>query len=272
MFLAISFHFFLCTLPSHCYYCTHTLSVYIYIYMYIYIYIHWYIYISVYIYITLYCILFRCLLFLSLLAVLVSCTFSVVHLFPVVVLRFFLPQFRYRFLVSVLPCLGATFVIVHCQFPLQKIVPPCCSFVFSAKSVAYAVSSFHFQYCIALYILLILIGLLSWVFLCVCVCVAILLAVCAFDLLPVVLVLCLGSSSPSPGIMHVWHYVLTCIWKQLFVSCGMVWCGVYYCLGLRWLVLYSYCNVRQNRTNDHLSTQLCGHTASKRNCCISNGN
>ena len=122
-------------------------------------------------------------------------------------------------------------------------------------------------------------GLLSWVFpcvyVCVCACVrvcsAILLAVCAFDLFPVVLVLCLGSS-PSPGIMHIWHYVLTSIWKQLFVFCGVVWCGVYYCLGLRSLMAYSYCNVRQNRTNDHLSAQLCGHRASKRNCFISTGN
>jgi hypothetical protein len=68
LFLAISFHFFLCTLPSQCYYCAHTLSVYC----------------------TLHSILFRCLFFfMSLLAVLVSSTFPVVHLFSVVVLRFF---------------------------------------------------------------------------------------------------------------------------------------------------------------------------------------
>jgi hypothetical protein len=91
---------------------------------------------------------------------------------------FFLLQFGYWFLISVLPCLGATFVIVRCQFPLQKIVAPCCSFVSSAKSVAYAVSSFHFWYCIALYIVLIVTGLFSWVFLSVCVRVCVLVCVC----------------------------------------------------------------------------------------------
>ena len=97
LFLAISFRFFLCTLPSHCY-CTHTLSVYC----------------------TLYCILFR-YFFMSLLTVLVSWTFPVVRLISAVVLRFFfLLQFGYWFLVSLLPCLGATFVISVVNFHRRK--------------------------------------------------------------------------------------------------------------------------------------------------------
>jgi hypothetical protein len=54
-------------------------------------------------------------------------------------------------------------------------------------------------------------------------CAAILLAACAFALFPV-LVLCLGAPSPSPGIMHVWHYVLNVrVYLKAAFLCFLEW-------------------------------------------------